>query len=585
MGHAVTDPLDEPGYLTPAQRLVVEAPPDFLLTACPGSGKTRTAGARFVARADAGERVAATSYTNIGVDQIRGVISSELGRVVGPESFIGTVHQFLLRYVFQPFAHIVMGCSSPHLVDAEHAGDDVRLNGDNRLRAPLGGFRFRPDGSLLYCGTPPRGWRRDQVTTAGGAEATIMKRRAAARGRATFDDAMYWSLRVLQDVPGVAAAVAGRFDELLVDEAQDTSELQLACLIELSRTELLRSLVLIGDVDQSIYAFQGATPQGVYRLVADRGMRTVPLMENHRSSQLICNTAVHFCSRDRPDLAVGEFADFSAQPEIVFYDPVDPTTATAEFLRRVDALGIDQMNTAVLARNNSLVALLNNHDERVSCAARPKALGRATLALRRGTVGRYDLLAVDKIISFVAWGQVDSIDGLDAEGRRRVRSATIELITAAPALDLSLQQWIRDAAVVLRDVTSALVATPARRAGDVLRSAADQGGVVAGDYFTRPSLGFAARSVHDVKGATREAVLVVARARTSPRRPPEVDTWTAPLRGEQLPPDLAEERRILYVAITRARKYCAVAVPTNTTPAVIDSLQQAGFLRSPIKSV
>ncbi|GAA3228137.1 ATP-dependent helicase [Pseudonocardia petroleophila] len=579
----MTDPLDEPGYLTPAQRLVVDAPPDFLLTACPGSGKTRTAGARFVVRAQAGDRVAATSYTNIGVDQIREVISSELGRTVGPESFIGTVHKFLLQYVFYPFAHIVMGCSSPHLVDAENAGDDVRLNGDNRWRAPLGGFRFRPDGSLLYCGKSLPGWSRDQITAAGSAEAAIMKRRAAARGRATFDDAMYWSLRVLRDVPGAAAAVAGRFDELLVDEAQDTSELQLACLTELSGTGRLRSLVLVGDVDQSIYAFQGATPQGVHRLVADRGMRSVPLVENHRSSQLICDVAVHFCSRDQPDVAVGEHADFTARPEIVFYDPAQPTTATDHFLGRIAALGIDPTTTTVLARNNALVTLLNNQAERVECAPRPKALGRAVMALRHGTAGRHDLVAVDKIIAYAAWGEADSLDGLDPEGRRQVRNATIDLITAAPALGLPLQQWIRDAAVVLRGVASELVAVPVRRSGDVLRSAADQGDVVAGDYFTRPSPGFAARSVHDVKGATREAVLVVARGRTSPYRPPEAETWTAHLRGEQVPPEHAEEQRILYVALTRARKYCAIALPTNTSTAVIDSLQRAGFLRRRIE--
>lgn len=580
----MTDPLDEPGYLAPAQRLVVDAPPDFLLTACPGSGKTRTAGARFVVRAEAGDRVAATSYTNIGVDQIREVISSELGRTVGPESFIGTFHKFLLQYVFHPFGHIVMGCSSPHLVDAENAGDDVRLNGDNRWRVPLAGFRFRPDGSLVFCGRGLPGWSREQVTAAGSAEAATMKRRAAARGRATCDDAMYWSLRVLRDVPGVAAAVAGRFDELMVDEAQDTSELQLACLIELSGTGRLRSLVLIGDVDQSIYAFQGASPQGVYRLVADRGMRSVPLVENHRSSQLICDVAVHFCSRDRPDVAVGEHADFTAPPEIVFYDPALPTTATDQFLGRIAALGIDPMSTTVLARNNALVALLNNQAGRVGCASRPTALGRAVMALRHGTVGRHDLHAVDKIIAYAAWGEGDSLDGLDAEGRREVRNATIGLITAAPALGLPLQHWIRDAAVVLRGVTSELVAVPARRPGDVLRSAADQGDVIAGDYFKRPSPGFSARSVHDVKGATREAVLVVARARTSAYRPPEADTWTAHLRGEQVPPEHAEEQRILYVALTRARKYCAIALPTNTSPAVIDSLQRAGFLRSPIES-
>lgn len=292
--------------------------------------------------------------------------------------------------------------------------------------------------------------------------------------------------------------------------------------------------------------------------------------------------AVHFCSRDRPDLAVGEHAHFTARPELVFYDPAEPTTATDEFLYRVAALGIDPMSTAVLARHNALVALLNNQHEQVSCATRPSALGCATLAVRHGTAGRHDLLAVDKIIAFGAWGEADSLDDLDSEERRQVRNATIDLITAAPDLGLSLQQWIRDAAVALRDVTSKLVAMPARRAGDVLRSAADQGDVIAGDYFPRSSPGFAARTVHDVKGASREAVLIVARGRTSAHRPPEADTWTAHLRGEQLPPDRLEERRILYVALTRARKYCAVALPTDKSPAVIDSLQRAGFQHSPL---
>ena len=135
---------------------------------------------------------------------------------------------------------------------------------------------------------------------------------------------MFWSLQVLRRFPAVAAAVAGRFDEILVDEAQDTSELQLACLAELCTTDRLRSLVLVGDLEQSIYSFQGASPQALADLVGQRNLTPMSLVENHRSSQHLCDAAVHFCSRHEPDRAVGEYADHSDRPEILFYDRRNP---------------------------------------------------------------------------------------------------------------------------------------------------------------------------------------------------------------------------------------------------------------------
>jgi ATP-dependent exoDNAse (exonuclease V) beta subunit len=71
---------------------------------------------------------------------------------------------------------------------------------------------------------------------------------------------------------------------------------------------------------------------------------------------------------------------------------------------------------------------------------------------------------------------------------------------------------------------------------------------------------------------------VVARDRMSQYRPAEAETWTAPLRGEWQPSDVAEEGRILYVAITRARQYCAIAMPVGTAHEVVGSLQRAGFM-------
>ena len=328
------DPLQVPGYLTADQRKVVEAPGNIVLTACPGSGKTRTAAARFVVQAGTGARVAATSYTNIGVDELRHVVTGEIGSVVEDEHFVGTLHGLLLQFAFRPFAHLVMNTSAmPRLVDGETAGETVLLDADEDVRVPLAGFAYRPDGSLLYRGARrPRGWTNDEITVVGQSAAQQGKQKMAATGRAGFDDAMYWALRVLRDVPGVAAAVAGRFDELLVDEAQDTSELQLACLSELSATGRLRSLVLVGDVEQSIYSFQGASPQGLDALVHRHRLMTMRLVENHRSSQLICDAAVHFCNRRDPDRAVGRWAAHPTRPEILLYDSADCESGQAGLL-------------------------------------------------------------------------------------------------------------------------------------------------------------------------------------------------------------------------------------------------------------
>jgi superfamily I DNA/RNA helicase len=563
------DPRTEPGYLTADQRKVVEAPGNIVLTACPGSGKTRTAAARFVVQAGAGDRVAATSYTNVGV-------------VVGAEHFVGTLHGFLLQFVFRPFAHLVMHTSAaPRLVDSEAVPEEVVLHGDNRLRAAVAGFRFRPDGSLCFTGQTPRRMSREEVTAAGQAAALRLKMQVARSGRATYDDTMFWSLQVLRRFPAVAAAVAGRFDELVVDESQDTSELQLACLEELCRTDRLRSLVLVGDVEQSIYSFQGASPLGLADLVSQRNLTPMSLVENHRSSQHLCNAAVHFCNRHEPDRAVGEHADRSDRPEILFYEPMAPPSVVESFRLRLDDLGITTDGAAVLARNGDLVDALNGATGSVKCHERPQLLGRAVQAHRESTLMLRQLQAIERIVSRTAWGPAAFAD-LDLEQRRRLRPAAMRLLAEAAPLDLALDAWIKATARALRDVAAGLVDVPACRAGDVLRSAAGQDQVVAQEVFTYTRAGLLTQTVHEVKGQSRDAVLVVARPRGSSRRPSEADTWTAHLRGTTLPVD-QEERRILFVALTRARRYAAIGLPSDTASATVDSFVRAGFVVSPAR--
>jgi DNA helicase-2/ATP-dependent DNA helicase PcrA len=575
----VIPPREWPDILTPQQMHAVEAAGNFLLEACPGSGKTFAAGARFRRWTDAGLRVAATSYTNVGANQIISVVTGDLGGSVPAMSFVGTLHAYLLKYVFYPFAHLVMGSSrAPRVITADDFWDDVVFGGNNRIRAPVSRFQFRPDGTLCYRGELPRGIRsQEEAIDMGQVQALRMKQSYAIGGIASPDDAMHWTLRVLREFPDLAGVVASRFDEVLIDEAQDTSEMQIACLEEMCTSKRLASLVLIGDLDQSIYSFQGASPDRCMQLVRAHGMGIIRLTENRRSSQTICDTTARFRARDGPDRAVGPTADCPWPPELIFYDPARPEQAVQRLRIRLQALGVHCKDAAVLARVNTFVNTLNGGLAAAPCRPRPLALGRAVITLQDGlTITRGQIEAVDRVLAYTAWG-MHELGDLDQTQRRAVRRVSMRLLTTLPALDCDLRRWIGQARHALDVQVRTLVKQPSHKASDVLRAAAGQEELAAADAFRIAAAAPMAQTVHDVKGEGRDAVLLVAAPRPR-RREPEATVWSRPLTGGPLAPADAEEIRIVFVALTRARRYCAVALPADSDPAVVEAFESAGFI-------
>ena len=571
-----TDPREDAGgFLTQRQREAVEWAGDLFLAACPGSGKTRTAAVRVGRLMRRGVPVAACSYTNVGVSAIRDVISRELGITPDARHFVGTLHGFLLRYVTYPFGHLISGTSTPMLLpDESPRWPVILIDGDARKRVPISSFRMRPDRSLRVQNLPLKlGASAEQVLESGADDALERKIEMLRKGVVTFDDAMFVALRVLKLHPDIAKAVSARFDEILVDEAQDTSELQLACLKELSDTGRLKSLTLVGDVEQSISAYTGASAQGCEALAVHRGLARIELVENHRSSQKICDVAVHFCDRFEPDKAVGPDAAHPVDPEILVYQARDPRTVVELFLSRLAELGEEASSAAILARSNGLCEEINGDALPVEVAPRPLALGRSVAAARgAGTPQKRDIGLVERLVCLATWGH-DELALVD--DRRLLRHVAMDLLGSTPSLETDLRAWIQESASLLDEHVKRLTESPAKRGGVVLRSSAAQEGHQAKAVFSTVPKQLRVQTVHDIKGESRTAALVVV-DRTRGRRG-QSSLWAQPLLGEVVAPEDAEELRIAYVALTRARRYCAVALPNDCGDEVISAFEGVGF--------
>ncbi len=550
--------------LTEQQQAVVDAEGDFLLLACPGSGKTRSAAERTARLVRTrGTKVAVCSYTNVGAERIGSVLSKDLGVFLDREHFLGTIHKFLLRYVIHPYAHLVGAERGPFI--HEGAWPDVRVHNDNAQRIALDRFRFSADNKLI-APKNPRGVHGtpEEIVASVGAE-VIRRKRGFFRtaGILSADDAMWIALRILRKFAVVADAVAGRFDEILLDEAQDTSELQLACLDILHATGRLRSLVLVGDLEQSIYSFMGANVTRCENLAADRGLQMLSLTENHRSSQLICDVARHFCSRGVADKAVGPHAGCEIRPEVMLYPAKNPQSATESYRARLAAHDIAAEKATVLARSWKVVDALNGQTPLFKETDRQDVVGQLAARLAAGTLTRNDVKAAQRLLAYCAW-DVTRVDEVDDAQRINLRRATSALLGRLPALEGDLRAWLTAARGVLHEVAASLAGkAPAHAGGRVVTTKAAWAEHQAVEVFAPAPLDLRARTVHAFKGEDSEAVMVVVRRMIASDPTAQIELWEAAVAGTEIDPEKAEERRVVFVALTRAQRYCLVALPDD----------------------
>ncbi|MFH8785806.1 DNA helicase PcrA [Streptomyces roseoverticillatus] len=181
-----------------------------------------------------------------------------------------------------------------------------------------------------------------------------------------FDDIIMTTVHLLQAFPDVAEHYRRRFRHVLVDEYQDTNHAQYTLVRELVGTagtdttpeEGPAELCVVGDADQSIYAFRGATIRNILQFEEDYPDATTILLEqNYRSTQTILSAANAVIERNESRRPKNLWTEAGAGPDITGY-VADTEHDEAQFVadeidRLTDAGDAKAGDVAVFYRTNA----------------------------------------------------------------------------------------------------------------------------------------------------------------------------------------------------------------------------------------
>lgn len=163
-----------------------------------------------------------------------------------------------------------------------------------------------------------------------------------------YDDQMIYALRILKSDPVMLKRVQQQFAYICVDEAQDTSRIQHE-MIQLIASEN-RNLFMVGDEDQSIYGFRAAWPQALLNFTLNYPHGRVLLMEeNFRSVPAVVRLADRFASANT-DRHEKHMHAFRTQGDDVSFIHLKSRSRQIQYILK--AVQESQQQTAVLFRNN-----------------------------------------------------------------------------------------------------------------------------------------------------------------------------------------------------------------------------------------
>lgn len=569
-----------PIELSNAQKLIVDCESSqIIVKACPGSGKTLSVAARLARLLQSNnlgrhQGIAVLSFTNTACEEIKKKLKGEFGRTeeIGYPHFIGTIDSFINNYIFLPYGHLEMGCKGrPEIVgtefnkwheydlsltgyyydhgvrkvrdrDPNYYFDKVSFKIENDIEKP---FPLCPPSSYHFSWSNPRSRNKIQ-------RVIEVKHTHFEKGKANQADANYIALKTIKGKSAIARNLVERFPIIIIDEAQDSTDIQMS-IIDLLIKSGLKNIMLIGDPDQAIFEWNTANPE-LFKQKWDnkKDWHQLELKENFRSSTNICNLLNSFYGNTI--ISKADDKNCLETPDIIVHDGSVARIRDIQnqFYEKCSELGISNNEMAIVYRGKSFgeeyfdieeengsnkeLPWINNlyYVRDIAHGKYLTEIGNFKAGIRLLEKGYLKMLLDKTTISS------KEIQGYkDEKGYRVFRNELFGFIEKLGAIkDSSLKIWheaTKNNGVVLPIVAS--------RSDVKVEKLFYYDDTINKDKYIN--------TIHSVKGMSLDAILVFLKKQASSTN------YKTILKSDN------EEKRVVYVAFSRPRKLLWIVVPNE----------------------
>jgi DNA helicase-2/ATP-dependent DNA helicase PcrA len=592
--------------LNPAQVDAVTHPSGpLLVVAGAGSGKTRVLTRRIahlvVERGVSPFAILAITFTNKAAGEMKERVAALVGPVAH-DMWVSTFHSACVRILRRDAALL----GYPSRFSIYDQGDAVRLTGYviRDLGLDVKRYPARAVHSAISAAKNEGRSASGYVEHAAGPYErrigevfTEYQARLLRAGAMDFDDLLGNAVRVLRSQPDVLERYRGRFQHILVDEYQDTNQVQNDMVMLLGSAH--RNVCVVGDSDQSIYRFRGADIRNILEFErAFPDATVVVLDQNYRSSQTILDAANAVITRNPGRQPKHLWTDAGPGDRVVRYradDEVDEARWVVGRIRSLHDAGRRWSDMAVFYRTNAQSRAVE--EQMVNLGVSYRVIGgtrfydrrevRDALAYLKLAANPVDEVAARRVLNVPRRGVGDTsvakVDALAAEGGIGFVAALREAVDAGVSgraatgiqafLDLldhlsgsvdDGPETVLSAALDRSGYLDELRSEHTIESEGRLENLAELVGAASGfdsvdDFLERVGLVADTDDLPDDDDDAGQVVLMTMHAAKGLEFPAVFivgmeDGVFPHLRALGDPDELAEERRLAYVGITRARE-------------------------------
>lgn len=347
----------------------------LLVVAGAGSGKTRVLThriANLIGQHDVHPyQLLAITFTNKAAgemaDRVGGLLDGSLSRRAIGGMWVTTFHKACVRILRREIARLGYGSDFTiyDQLDAQRliAMISKELSIDDKRLSPraIQGAISRAKDQLVDFDTyrsQANSWPEADIAEV----YTAYQQRLLQANALDFDDLIVKAVEVLQLFDDVRATYQQRFRYVLIDEYQDTNRAQYH-LVNLL-TESHRNLMVVGDPQQGVYSFRGATIQNILDFERDHpDAQVIVLDRNYRSSQTILDAANHVIARSGVTTRAQLWTERGAGEPVVRYraeDEHDEAAFVAAECQRLADEGVALDDIAIFYRTNAQSRVLED---------------------------------------------------------------------------------------------------------------------------------------------------------------------------------------------------------------------------------